>query len=110
MDDGASSDECPRYSEKETWENEVQCRNTVSIRVELILELHRDLKKVQVAGAIDEELRKLTEETRNFLIEDLKDFETNQHAIGMKHLFLNSQLKRGKEHMLEATNTQLTIE
>ena len=39
-------DEFPWSREKETWEHAVQCRNTVNMRVEFILELHEDLKKL----------------------------------------------------------------
>ena len=54
MNDEESSDQFPRYSEKEILEYVVQYRNTVSMRTELILELYEDLKKVQVEGLTDE--------------------------------------------------------
>ena len=48
-----------------------------SSRVDFVLELHKDLKKIQATGASDEELRSLTKETRKYLREDTEDLETN---------------------------------
>ena len=45
---GTTNSECPRYSEEETWEHVVQCRKTVSMRAEFILDLHADLKKFKL--------------------------------------------------------------
>ena len=74
---GASSDECPRFSEIETLENFAQCRNTVSMRVDFILDFYEYLKRVQVLGVTEEEPILIIEDIRNFMIENLKDFETN---------------------------------
>ena len=46
----------------------------VSIRAEIVLKLHEDLKKAQVSRAIDEELRVLIEDMRKSTGEDLEDF------------------------------------
>ena len=59
----------------------------MSIRAEFILKLYEDLKKVQVAGVTDEELRTLIEDITKFIREDLEDFESNQKVIGM-NLFI----------------------
>ena len=94
-------------SETKTWECVVQCRSTVSIRDEIILQLHEDLKILQVPVSKDEELRILIEETRKFMKED---FETNKKSIGMEYLFRVFRLKCGNEQNLEATNTKPMIE
>ena len=72
---------CPQCSDKETWDHVVQCRNATSMRVHFILELHKDLKKVQVVRTSNEELRPIIEDIRINLREDTEDFETNQQAI-----------------------------
>ena len=41
------------------------------------------MKKVQVLGTSDEELRSMIEDIRKYLIEDTEDLETNQQIIGM---------------------------
>ena len=43
--------------------------------------------RVQESVVTDEELRILIEDIRKSMREELEDFETNQHVIGMKHLF-----------------------
>ena len=70
-----STYECTRCSEIETWEHVVQCRSTVSMRAEFILQLHEDLKRVQDPVVTDEELITLIEDIRKFMREDLKDFK-----------------------------------
>ena len=45
---GVLSDEFPRCIEKEMWEHVVQYINAASTKAEFILELNKDLKKVQV--------------------------------------------------------------
>ena len=50
------------------------------MRAEFILDLYEDLKRVQVPGVIDEELRILIEDISKFMREDLQDFEINQQA------------------------------
>ena len=74
---GASTDECPRFNEIETWKHVVQYSKTVSMRAEFILKLHEGLKKVQGPGVTDEYLRKLIEDIMKFMREDLDDFEKN---------------------------------
>ena len=51
------------------------------MRAQFILELQEDLKKVQVVGVKDDEIRILIEDIRKFLREDLEDFENNQQVI-----------------------------
>ena len=63
------------------------------MRAQFILELQEDLKKVQVVGVKDDEIRILIEDIRKFLREDLEDFENNQQVIGMKHLFREFSIK-----------------
>ena len=58
MNAGASTDECPRCSEIETWDHVVQCRKTVNMRADFILKLYEDLKKVQGPRVTDDDLRK----------------------------------------------------
>ena len=53
-------------------------------------------RKVQVARAIDEELKTLIEDTRKFLREDLEDFEINQQVIGTKCLFWGFSIEAWK--------------
>ena len=77
MNAGISTDECPRCSETKTWEHVVQFRSTVSMRHEFIFQLHECLKRVQVPGVTDEELRILIEDIRKFIKEDLEYFGIN---------------------------------
>ena len=79
--DGASSDECPLHRDQEMWQHSVQFTKTTSMRAEFVLELHKDLKKVQVAGISDEVLRSMIEDIWKYLIEDTGDLETNYQAI-----------------------------
>jgi len=90
---GSSSDYFLLYSKKETWEHSVQCRNTVSMRAEFNLESYEDLKKLQVIGVRNEEVRTLIEDIRKFLREYLEDFENNQQEIRMQHLCRASSIK-----------------
>ena len=46
-----------------------------------------------MVGGKDDEIRILIEDIRKFLREDLEDFENNQQAIGMKHLFREFSIK-----------------
>ena len=55
---------------RKIWDYIVQCRNTVSMRAQFILESYEHIKKVQVTGLIDEELRMLIEDISNFLKDD----------------------------------------
>ena len=50
INNGGSSDEFPMYSDEETWEHVVQCRNETGMRAEFVLELCKDLEKVEVVG------------------------------------------------------------
>ena len=54
INSGTSTDECPRCSDTKIWEHVVQCRSTVIMRSELILQLHEDLKMVQVSEVTEE--------------------------------------------------------
>ena len=45
MKDGTSSDKSPWCNEKDTWKHVVQCRNTVIMTADFILESHKDVKK-----------------------------------------------------------------
>ena len=45
----------------------------------------------------DEELRSLIEDARKYLREDTEDLESNQQAIGMKHLFRGVSIKAWNE-------------
>ena len=56
----------------------------MSMIVEFILESYEDLKKLQVEGVTDEEIRTLIEDIKKMLREDLLEFETNQQVIRMK--------------------------
>ena len=78
INNGVSSNECTRCRENETWEFGVQYRSIVSIREEFILKLHKDLKKVQVEGVLDEKLRSFIEDMSKYLREDTEDQEMNQ--------------------------------
>ena len=57
------------------------------MRAEFILELHKDMKKIQVEGKLDKEVRSLIEDIRKHLREDTEDLETNHQLIGMRYLF-----------------------
>ena len=92
---GTSTDECPRCSDIETWEHAVQCSKKVSNIADFIIKLHEDLKKIQGPRVTDEDLRKLMEDMRKFMREDLEDFEINQQVIGMEYLFRVFRLKSG---------------
>ena len=46
----------------------------------------------------DTELRLLIEDTRKFMKEETDDFETNQQAIGMAHLFRGFSVKAWKRN------------
>ena len=59
----------------------------MNMRAEFILQLHEDLKRVQVPRVSEEGLRTLIKDTRKFMREDLDSFETNQQVIGIKCLF-----------------------
>ena len=63
------------------------------MRAQFILELQEDLKKVQVVGVKDDEIRILIEDIRIFLREDLEDFKNNQQVIRMKCLFRRFSIK-----------------
>ena len=93
INDEVSSDKHVRCSEKETWDHVVQCRNTVSMRAEFVLEWCKELKKVQAEGSSDEEVRSSTEEARKCLREDRECLEMSQQATGMNHLFRRFQVK-----------------
>ena len=83
----------PRHSEKETWEHAVQCRNTTSMVEEFVLELCKDLKKIQAVGISNEELRSLIENIRTCLRQHTECLETDQKEIGMKYLFRGFSIK-----------------
>ena len=68
----------------------------MSTWADFILQLHEDIKKVQVPEVTEEELRALIEEIRNFIREDLEYFETNQQVIGMKYLIRGFSIKAWK--------------
>ena len=48
------------------------------MRAEFILEMHKDLKKIQVVVTSNEELRSLIEDMGKYLREGTEDLETNQ--------------------------------
>ena len=60
------------------------------MKEEFVVELFKDLKKVQAEVASDEELRTLRGDIRKYLkentedLEDLEDLETNQKVIWMR--------------------------
>ena len=93
---GTTNSECPRCSEEETWEHVVQCKKTVSMRAEFILNLHADLKKVQIEDVPDYELRLIIEDIRKFMRDEVDNYNTNQQIIGMKHLFRGFSVKAWK--------------
>ena len=63
------------------------------MRAQFVLELHEDLKKVQLVGVSNEELRSFIEDIRKYLREDIEDLEKKQKAIGMKCLFRGFLIK-----------------
>ena len=67
------------------------------MRAEFNLESYEDLKKLQVIGVRNEEVRTLIEDIRKFLREYLEDFENNQQEIRMQHLCRASSIKAQKE-------------
>ena len=49
-----------------------------------------------MVGVKDEEMRTLIEDIRKFLRDDLEEFENNQWALGIDHLFQDFSIKASK--------------
>ena len=78
--------DCPRCSAMESWEYVVMYPKTIALRINFILQLHRELKKIQVEIIDNEELWLMINDIRKYLW-GKDEFEINQFGIGMKYLF-----------------------
>ena len=68
INQGLSVDECLQYSQKETWKDVVQCKETFNFRVDYIIELKDQLMKNKDNQVTEREVNEIVKDISNFLV------------------------------------------
>ena len=77
-----------RYSEIETWENIVKCKETKYLRKEYIKDLMKEIVKEVPKDISINEIFEMIEDILRYLENDESgEYETNQGIIGLQYLF-----------------------